>query len=134
MLSKELKSVANTLSILYVEDEEDTRVQIAEILRMFFKNVVVAANGIEGLNIFSAHSIDLTLSDVTMPVMDGITMVKNILDIRPNAKIILMTAHNSGEAQLDKHNLNITGNIHKPIELSKTLQLLYDVCSDIIKE
>ncbi|MDO9055526.1 MAG: response regulator [Sulfuricurvum sp.] len=134
MLSKELKSVANTLSILYVEDEEDTRVQIAEILRMFFKNVVVAANGIEGLNIFSAHSIDLTLSDVTMPVMDGITMVKNILDIRPDAKIILMTAHNSGEAQLDKHNLNITGNIHKPIELSKTLQLLYDVCSDIIKE
>lgn len=134
MLSKELKSVANTLSILYVEDEEDTRVQIAEILRMFFKNVVVAANGIEGLNIFSAHSIDLTLSDVTMPVMDGITMVKNILDIRPDAKIILMTAHNSGEAQLDKHNLNITGNIHKPIELSKTLQLLYDVCSDMIKE
>ncbi|MDP2850592.1 MAG: response regulator [Sulfuricurvum sp.] len=134
MLSKELKSVANTLSILYVEDEEDTRVQIAEILRMFFKNVVVAANGIEGLNIFSAHSIDLTLSDVTMPVMDGITMVKNILDIRPDAKIILMTAHNLGEAQLDKHNLNITGNIHKPIELSKTLQLLYDVCSDIIKE
>ncbi|MDP3292563.1 MAG: response regulator [Sulfuricurvum sp.] len=134
MLSKELKSVASTLSILYVEDEEDTRVQIAEILRMFFKNVVVAANGIEGLNIFSAHSIDLTLSDVTMPVMDGITMVKNILDIRPDAKIILMTAHNSGEAQLDKHNLNITGNIHKPIELSKTLQLLYDVCSDIIKE
>lgn len=134
MLSKELKSVANTLSILYVEDEEDTRVQIAEILRMFFKNVVVAANGIEGLNIFSAHSIDLTLSDVTMPVMDGITMVKNILDIRPDAKIILMTAHNSGDAQLDKHNLNITGNLHKPIEISKTLQLLYDVCSDIIKE
>ena len=45
MLSKQLKSVASTLCVLYAEDEEDTRIQISAILRMFFKKVVVVPNG-----------------------------------------------------------------------------------------
>ncbi|OHD99137.1 MAG: hypothetical protein A2552_04040, partial [Sulfuricurvum sp. RIFOXYD2_FULL_44_160] len=98
MLSKELKSVASTLSILYVEDEEDTRTQISEILRMFFKKVVTAQNGKEALEIFMNTPIDLILSDISMPVMDGITLVKKILAINPKAKIIIMTAHNTDEA------------------------------------
>ncbi|DAB38117.1 MAG TPA: response regulator [Sulfuricurvum kujiense] len=134
MLSKELKSVASTLSILYVEDEEDTRTQISEILRMFFKKVVTAQNGKEALEIFMNTPIDLILSDISMPVMDGITLVKKILAINPKAKIIIMTAHNTDEALLEKDNLKVVGILQKPIHINKTLQLLSSVCSDIIQE
>lgn len=134
MLSKELKSVASTLSILYVEDEEDTRIQISEILRMFFRKVVVTQNGKEALEIFMNIPFDLILSDISMPVMDGITLVKKILAIKPNAKIIIMTAHNTDEALLEKDKLKVAGILQKPIHINKTLQLLYRVCSDIVKE
>jgi CheY-like chemotaxis protein len=134
MLSKELKSVASTLCILYVEDEEDTRIQISEILQMFFKKVVVEENGKEGLESFINNPIDLILSDISMPIMDGITMCKKILAIKPNAKIIIMTAHNTDEALLEKDNLKVAGILQKPIHIHKTLQLLSGVCSDIIKE
>jgi CheY-like chemotaxis protein len=134
MLSKELKSVASTLSILYVEDEEDTRTQISEILRMFFKKVVTAQNGKEALEIFMNTPIDLILSDISMPVMDGITLVKKILAINPKAKIIIMTAYNTDEALLESDNLKVAGTLQKPIHINKTLQLLSGVCSDIIQE
>lgn len=134
MLSKELKSVASTLSILYVEDEEDTRIQMNEILRMFFKKVVMEQNGKEALESFMNHPIDLILSDISMPIMDGITMCKKIQAINPNVKIIIMTAHNTDEALLEKDNLKVAGILQKPIHINKTLQLLSGVCSDIIKE
>lgn len=133
MLSKKLKSVASTLSILYVEDEEDTRIQISEILRMFFKKVIVAQNGKEAMEKFCAVPVDLTLSDITMPVMDGITMLKEILALNPEARVIIMTAHNTDEAVLERDHLNVAGILYKPIDINKTLQLLYTVCSDIIK-
>lgn len=133
MLSRELKSVAQNLNILYVEDEEDTRIQLTEILRMFFKNVVVAENGKEGVEKFKSFPVDLTISDLTMPVMDGIEMLKEIFILNPDAKTIVMTAHNSGEALLEKENLHSTDILYKPIEIHKTLQLLYDVCQGIIK-
>lgn len=134
MLSKELKSVASTLSILYVEDEEDTRTQISEILRMFFKKVVTAQNGKEALEIYRNTPVDLILSDISMPVMDGITLVKNILAIDPKAKIIIMTAYNTDEALLESDNLKVVGILQKPIHINKTLKLLSGVCSDIIQE
>ena len=69
-----------------------------------------------------------------MPVMDGITLVKKILAINPKAKIIIMTAHNTDEALLEKDNLKVVGILQKPIHINKTLQLLSSVCSDIIQE
>lgn len=133
MLSRELKSVAKNLNVLYVEDEEDTRIQVADILRMFFKNVIVAENGKEGIEKFKTFPVDLTLSDLTMPVMDGIEMLKEIFLIKPDAKTIVMTAHNTGEALLEKEHLYSTDILYKPIDIHKTLQLLYDVCRGIIK-
>jgi DNA-binding NtrC family response regulator len=133
MLSRELKSIAQNLSVLYVEDEEDTRAQLTEILSMFFKNVVVAENGKEGVEKFKSNPVDLTLSDLTMPVMDGIEMLKEIFLIKPDAKTIVMTAHNTGEALLEKEHLYSTDILYKPIDIHKTLQLLYDVCRGIIK-
>jgi CheY-like chemotaxis protein len=133
MLSRELKSITQNLNILYVEDEEDTRIQITEILRMFFKNVIVADNGREGLAQFKKFPIDLTLTDLTMPVMDGIEMLKEIFIINPYAKTILMTAHNSGEILLIDENLHSTNILYKPIDFNKTLQLFYDVCQETIK-
>jgi CheY-like chemotaxis protein len=133
MLSQELKSIAQNLSVLYVEDEEDTRLQIAEILRIFFNNVIVAENGKEGIEKFKTFHVDLTLSDLTMPVMDGIEMLKTISELNPNAKSIIMTAHNIGEKVLENDIFLTTDILYKPIDINKTLQLLYDTCQRINK-
>lgn len=132
MLSRELKSIAQNLSVLYVEDEEDTRVQIADLLRMFFKTVIVAENGKEGIEKYKTFPVDLTLSDLTMPVMDGVEMLKEIFTLNPDAKAIVMTAHNMGEKLLEDENLTSTEILYKPIDMTKTLQLLYDTCQRVI--
>ena len=134
MLSRELRAIAQNLNVLYVEDEEDTRIQIADILRMFFKNVIVAENGKEGVEKFKAFPVDLTLSDLTMPVMDGVEMLKEILALNPNTKTIVMTAHNTGDKLLENEHLYSTDILYKPIDINKTLQLLYDTCQEIVKK
>jgi CheY-like chemotaxis protein len=133
MLSQELKSIAHNLNVLYVEDEEDTRLQVTEILRMFFNNVIVAENGKVGIERYKAFPVDLILSDLTMPVMDGIEMLNKIFELNPHAKAIIMTAHNNGETLLENEIFPATSILYKPIDINKTLQLLYDACQDINK-
>lgn len=131
MLPHKLKSVAKNFNILYIEDEEDARIQITEILKMFFKNVIVAVNGKDGFEKFQSEPVDLVLSDVTMPIMGGIELIKKIITLQPDVKTIVMTAHYTGQALLEKEDLTTTHILYKPIDLTDTLQLLYNVCKNM---
>ncbi|MEA2091414.1 MAG: response regulator, partial [Campylobacterota bacterium] len=96
-LSKELKRRAQDLTVLYVEDEDSTRNQISQILKLFFKEVVVCENGFEALQSYKQNSTDLVITDLTMPKMSGLEMVKKIKEFNHNQHAIILTAHNSSE-------------------------------------
>jgi len=80
--------------ILIVDDEAQLRDLLTEILTESFFDVVIAADGIEALELLKAYpSIQLVLSDVLMPRMNGYELVERALEFRPELKVLIMTAY-----------------------------------------
>ena len=126
-VNSELKSRAQNLKVLYVEDEDDTRNQISQVLRLFFKEVLVAENGLKALALYEDRDIDLVMTDLTMPQMGGLEMTKEIRKINHNQHIIILTAHNSSENLMVTIDLQLDGFLLKPIKMDKMLDLLLKI-------
>lgn len=82
-------------TILVVDDEEAFRTPITKMLQRAGHNVVTASNGAEGVAIFrsSPYRIDIVLTDLQMPTMDGDQLVKLVRETSPSAKIICMSGN-----------------------------------------
>jgi len=130
-LSDQLKEEAKSISVLYVEDEDPTRCQIAQILNLFFKEVVTASNGLEALNLYKESPTDLIMTDLTMPQMTGLEMIKEVKKIESKQHIVVLTAHNSSENIMETMDLQIDGFLLKPMKMDRMLTLLYKVTHTI---
>ncbi|MFX6015175.1 response regulator, partial [Acinetobacter baumannii] len=82
-------------TILLVEDEEAVRRFAERALTRHGYRVIMAESGAEGLEVANSHqgTIDLILSDVVMPEMDGPTMIKELRKSRPDARVVFMSGH-----------------------------------------
>ncbi len=76
------KKLFKKLSILYVEDDDFTREEISFFLKKVCGNVTNATNGAEGLQAFQTEKFDMVITDIQMPVMNGLDMVKEIRNAR----------------------------------------------------
>lgn len=121
-----------SLTILYVEDEDLARESLAKTLRRFFKTVLLASNGIEAYVTFKKEqlhgNIDLILSDINMPKMNGIEMLEKIREEGHNTPIIYTTARSESEFLLKAIELNVSHYILKPINIEDTINRIQDVC------
>ena len=106
-------------SILYVEDEEGVRKQLSRFLKQFSSELFVAADGKEGLELYRKYKPDIVLSDIKMPNMNGIEMVKAIKQIDPKQHVIFTTAHNESGYFIDAIEIHVDGYVLKPINLEK---------------
>ncbi|MEA1916675.1 MAG: EAL domain-containing protein [Campylobacterota bacterium] len=125
---KTIVEYAQDIRVLYVEDEDDARAELTNVLNIFFNKVFIAKNGQEALEVFEKESIEFVISDITMPVMDGIEMMKVMRQSNKKFKSIFITAHSKKETILESIKLNVDGYILKPIEQTQ----LMDVLSKII--
>lgn len=120
-------------TVLFVEDEELAREKLAKFLGKIFKRVIVAQNGLEGLEKFkisldSSERVDLIVSDINMPLMSGLEMLENIRNSDNDIPVIFTTARNEIENILKAIDLNITGYILKPIDTITLMKKLAEVC------
>ena len=123
---KKLKEAAKGISILYVEDNEALRKNAAKLFHKFFKNVYVGTDGFEGLQLFKKHHPQLVITDIKMPKLDGISLLKKIRHIRPDAKLILMSAFDEKEYLHEAIAVGAFRFLKKPVnvtELTDTLLL-----------
>jgi len=90
-------------TIMIVEDDKDTREILGLVVQRKFSDATVcaASNGREGVDLFKRQSADLVITDINMPVMGGIEMVKAIRELKPDIKIIVLTA-DTGKAALEE--------------------------------
>ncbi|MBF0317081.1 MAG: response regulator [Nitrospirae bacterium] len=107
--------------LLYVEDDEIIRVNIAHFLRRRFKEVTEAENGRQGLNLYSPGTYDIVITDIEMPIMNGLKMIDKILEIDSTQRIIITTGYNDDEHKSKKACVNII----KPIIRETLLIELY---------
>lgn len=122
------------LNILVVEDDLPSRVFISTILKGYFQNIFMAENGQEGLEVFKEHSPDIIVSDIGMPVMNGLDMARYIRRINPRVPIILTTAFDNKSVLLEAIELGINSYIIKPVQKEQMITVLENVSSTILIE
>ena len=83
-----------SLTLLYVEDENNTRKMGSEFLSRLVGMLITAKNGAEGLNAYREHNPDIVITDIQMPIMDGLTMIQKIRDLDNNrlVPVLVMSA------------------------------------------
>jgi len=114
------------ITVLYCEDEEYLRDVTKGILESFTKKQFIAEDGAIGLELFKNHQneIDLIITDVNMPNMNGLEMAKEIKAINPNIPIIVATAFSNSEYLLEAIELGIDKYVLKPINIKKLLDTM----------
>ncbi len=127
----ELVSLGEHIEVLYVEDNESVRDATVSILKKFFKNLHIGENGEEGLNLFKENSINLVITDINMPKMDGITMATKIKKIDQNISFIMISAHNEIGFIKKSEEIGIYNYLYKPIDLSILVETALDTIKDM---
>lgn len=79
-------------TVLVVDDAAFMRMRAGKLLTQHGYQVLEAENGLDALNMYMQHKPDLVLMDITMPVMDGITALKEIRQADPQAKVVMLSA------------------------------------------
>ncbi|MGB5868192.1 MAG: response regulator [Arcobacteraceae bacterium] len=111
-------------NILYVEDTEAILDIFSNILSNYFKNVFIEKNGEDGLAFYRQNkdSIDLVITDINMPKMNGIKMSKKIKEDTPDMPIIVTSAHDEKEFLLEAIKIGINAFVPKPIKVDELIQ------------
>lgn len=122
------------LTLLLVEDDEELKESIKETLALFFKNVFVAQNGLEALDIYSQNSIDLIITDYVMPIMNGYELCKNIREKNRKIPLVIMSNYSDQEKLLKSISLELTDYVIKPIEYKQLLETLVKMVEKLERE
>ncbi|WP_315121771.1 Na-translocating system protein MpsC family protein [uncultured Clostridium sp.] len=122
----------NNIKLLYVEDEEITRIINKKILKEFVGKLFIAKDGEEGLQLFMKHRPQIVISDLRMPNMNGLEMIKKIREIDQECGIIINTEIEDIEYILESVDIGIDKYLVKPIEKEEMLESLHKVVLKII--
>ncbi len=103
--------------ILITEDESALRIFVARALRLDGHETHEAGDGAEGLEKLAEDKFDLLLSDIRMPVMDGIELAHQAAERHPDMKILLMTGYAEQRERADDLAAKIVDVVQKPFSL-----------------
>ncbi len=121
---KLLKSIAQNISILYVEDDDDLRDSIGRYLQKIFNDVTLAVNGQNGLDCYQQNHYDIVMTDIEMPLMNGLEMAKKIKNINSDQEIIVISAYSESTYLIDAIRLGISDYIIKPIDFNQINRII----------
>lgn len=131
------KQILKDITVLYAEDESVIQEGIKETLSLFEINVICVENGQEGLSIFKENhrKIDLILTDIKMPKLDGLGMIREIRKIDKDIPVVITTAHQETNYLMQSIELNISAYVLKPIDIYKLeATLIKAMEANVLKE
>ncbi len=107
--------------ILIVDDEPRVRFTLALILKHHGFQVLEADNGVEALRVLTeapeqVQRVDLVVTDIKMPVMDGLELIKVLKQSDDPVKILVMTGYGDRETMSRLQGMGVRGVIHKPFD------------------
>ncbi|MEA3554224.1 MAG: response regulator [Campylobacterota bacterium] len=135
-MNEDLKNIiafSKTLRVLYVEDNEETRMQMGKLLVNFFNDITIAVDGKDGLEKFNKTKYDIVISDINMPNMNGIDMISKIKETDQDVKVIIVSAHSEKKYLTGALELELVGYMFKPVNFSEFTKLITKAVSSIIK-
>lgn len=119
-----MNELLKDLTAIFVEDEEPVRKNLSQVLRRRIGSVYTAINGEDGLQKVIDHDPDIVITDLEMPVMNGIVMIKKIRELYDhNHPIIVITAYKDEEHFTDLAD----GYLYKPVLIEELEALIIDL-------
>ena len=109
--------------VLIVDDEDNIRTLVQTMLKGEGRNVVLAARGKEAIAMFKKERPNLTILDIDMPDIDGITVLREIRTIDPQAKVIVFTGGDSPTVESQAKSLGVTEFLRKGLALPPLAEL-----------
>lgn len=128
------KEVLKRLTLLYVEDDEDARVQFTLFLTRLFGKLVVAGHGAEGLAQYREHRPDIIVTDIQMPVMDGLAMARQIRAEGSRLPIIVLSAFDQPSYLIESGEIGIDRYVTKPVDCRQLVSSLLECAGRLTAE
>jgi diguanylate cyclase (GGDEF)-like protein len=128
------KEILKSISILYVEDENDVREFTSKLLTSLLKKVYTAKDGQEGLDIYKENfnNIDLIISDINMPKMNGLIMCEKIKEINKDIPLVITSAHNDTNFLKKAIEVGVSTYAMKPIDLYQLIESITKAMEPIL--
>ncbi|MEA3372439.1 MAG: response regulator transcription factor [Campylobacterota bacterium] len=118
-------------TLLYAEDDQETRENYTYVLKTLFETVYTAADGNEALKIYTDKAPDILLFDISMPGLDGLEAVRMIREDDQSTPIVMLSAHSERERLLSAVNLKLEAYLLKPIDDNLLLGTLKKIIEHI---
>lgn len=131
---KKLRHICRNISVLYVEDDGDISSQVENLLRKIFVKVHVEINGVQGLKNFNENRQDIVITDISMPIMDGIEMSKRIKLLNSEQNFLVTSAHNDIEYLIKLIDIGVDKFILKPIDMNGFLTNIFKIAINVYRE
>jgi len=120
------------LSIMYVEDEGVILRSINTMMERKIKDVYIATNGEIGLKVFKKHKPQIVVTDIKMPVMNGLEMIEKIKEIEPSTKFIVVSAYGEINYFIKAIELGVQGFILKPVNVNQLMGIIRELGNGIL--
>lgn len=121
------------MTLLYIEDDPQARDAANSLFSDFFDDVIVGFDGEDGARLFASnyHKIDLVITDITMPRMNGIEMIHAIRQINPDIAIIVLSAHNETSFLTQTIEAGVDGYLIKPLNVTQLIRSIGKVAEKL---
>ena len=130
-----IETYKKNLNILYIEDDILATARLKNILSKFFNNNIIASNGEDAFELLkTSPKIDLIISDINMPKMDGLEFLEKLRYIDSKIPFIFVTARDEPDKMLRAIQLDIDNYILKPINLQNLLAVIDKIVEKLYKE
>lgn len=106
-------------SVLIVDDEENTRIGLVKLLGQEGYQTEAVANGFEALRSLETKLVDLIITDINMPEMNGLIFLRELNQSYPEIKVIMMTAYGGVDSYLEALDLGVLEYLTKPVRLDE---------------
>jgi len=128
---EELVCITSSMTILYAEDDFQLRENTTGVLSDLFLKVDEASDGLEAWEVYQQNisAYDIIITDLNMPHMNGIELIKEVQSINPLQAIVIISAHNETEYFLESIRNSVMGYILKPIDFDQLIDSLYKTAS-----
>ncbi len=127
MTIDEISSASKEMRVLYVEDDRGTRESMMETLEEFFERITEATDGKSGIRLFEIQPFDLIITDIRMPEMDGLQMIKKIRELDHDIPILIVSAYNEPKFFKESIKLDVEGYLSKPVDRMQFAEVMQKI-------
>ena len=128
-----MNKILKNLTVLLVEDDSDSKKIMHDVLSDNFEKVFTAQNGDEGLKKFKKYNPNMVITDVFMPISDGLDMTRYIKEISKDTPVIVLSAHSEKETLLKAIDVGVDKYLIKPIMADDILRTTESVAKNKIE-